>query len=352
MLRGAFEQLAIQAAGIPGPVGKAVSAIGMLGIGSTVTVGVLAGVGAIAAAYKLAAKTANDLQTSTDNLNKSYRDIIANGNPLVALQNKIQDATAAQTAAFEEYDRLRTKGPFGKTRGSPGEIQLAFNNWEAASRVVSGLQGLMPEAVRAAQLIKIEFEQAAQALARASRTGPGAGSAIPHRFLPPGFGSSYAPGPSPTTFANIRSNMPRFVPEPGTEYIEPTWTKYLSKAIKKGETGFKLTPEFAAMAGLSLLQGAQGGTTSSFLGAAATPIAMINPLAGIFTQGFSLIAGIFERHHTERERNEERRKNELIAAIHEGPVRVSNEYVGTPAQSQYEDRRFERLGGESRLGGL
>lgn len=101
-----------------------------------------------------------------------------------------------------------------------------------------------------------------------------------------------------------------------------------------------------------------GGGPSSFIsgaGGVVSALATKHPallIPGIVLTAFGGILGAFERQHSERERNEERRKNDLIAAIHEGPVRITNEFVGDPARSTYEDRRFDRLGGESRLGGL
>jgi hypothetical protein len=352
MLQQGLQQLAFQAAGLPGPLGKVAAAIGMLGAGSGTVLVALAGIGAIAAAYRMAAKEAEALKVSTDKLNQSYRDIVAGGSPLVQLQNRIIAAVQAQADAQETFDQFSQVGPFGKTRKSPGEIALARNDLDAATRVVNALRALRPEMVQAAQLIAIMFQQGAQALAAALRTGPGALPAIPSQFRPPVFGSSYQPGlAGPATFENIRRNMPRFVPEPGTEYIEPTWTKYLTKAIKKGQTGFQMTPEFAIMSSMALLQGAQNGPAGLF-GGAAGPLAMINPLAGAISAAVGGLFSLFDHKADERELAEERRHKELIGALHEGPMRVVNIFEGDPDQSLYQQRRQERLGGEPRNGGL
>lgn len=117
------------------------------------------------------------------------------------------------------------------------------------------------------------------------------------------------------------------------------------------KSGFQVTPEFAIMSMMALMQGAQSGSTAGFLGAAAGPIAMINPLAGAITSLFGGLASLFERQHSERERNEERRKNELIGAIREGPTRVTEIFEGDREMSRYTRDRDDRLGGgPSRMG--
>lgn len=73
------------------------------------------------------------------------------------------------------------------------------------------------------------------------------------------------------------------------------------------EPRFKMTPEFAVMASMALLQGAQGGP-ASFFGAAAGPVAMINPLAGAITAGVGTIFSLFDH-------SEEKRHRELLDAV-------------------------------------
>lgn len=309
-----LQALAFQAAGIPGPVGRAVSAIGMLGAGSFTTLAVVAGIGAIALAYKLAAKEANDLIVSTERLNTSYRDIVAGGRPLVLLQNRIQTALQQQTEAQAKLDRLRQTVGMGKTRGSPGEIALAETNVEAATRVVIALRQLRPEMVAAAQLVTITFQQGAAQLARG-----GVFQALRARLEAPAFGAAgLGLGGTPLSFANIRGNVPRFVPDPLAPEQFPPREFFISDLVKEGgktrQPGFKMTPEFAIMSSMALLQGAQGGGVGGFLGAAAGPVSMINPLAGAITAGVGGIFSLFDR-------SEERRHRELVDKLE----RIANE---------------------------
>jgi hypothetical protein len=71
--------------------------------------------------------------------------------------------------------------------------------------------------------------------------------------------------------------------------------------------GFKMTPEFAIMSSMALLQGAQGGAAGLF-GAASGPLAMINPLAGAISAGLGGIFSLFDN-------SEEKRHRELLRTI-------------------------------------
>lgn len=102
---------------------------------------------------------------------------------------------------------------------------------------------------------------------------------------------------------------------------------------------------------------AGGGGPGSFIsgaGGVMTALASKHPsllVPGMIVGAFGGLISLFEKQHSERERNEEKRKNELIGAIHEGPVRVTEIFEGDPEMSRYERDRVERLGGgPSRMG--
>lgn len=142
-LRGAITGLAYQATGTAGPVGRLASALLLFAGGSSLVIGVAAGIGAIATAYKLASATANELKESTEKLNQQWREIIARGKPIVTAQNELTAAIDKAAEATERFNRLRSTVPSPRgdiTRGSPGEIALAQNDVDAANRVVGALR--------------------------------------------------------------------------------------------------------------------------------------------------------------------------------------------------------------------
>lgn len=61
-LRGAFQALAVQAVGVPGPLGRIMSILLQMSAGGTVTLGVLAGIGGIALAWKVFADRAREVR--------------------------------------------------------------------------------------------------------------------------------------------------------------------------------------------------------------------------------------------------------------------------------------------------
>lgn len=142
--------LAFEAVGLQGPLGRVAGGLLQIGGGSALVLGAVAGIGAIAAAYKLSAKTADDARAATDKLNEKWRALVAEGRPWVKLQNDIAEATAAATAAQEKFNRLSTPIPGGEgtTEGTAGEIALAQNELDAAKRVLNELRRREPTASR------------------------------------------------------------------------------------------------------------------------------------------------------------------------------------------------------------
>lgn len=154
--------LAFEAAGLGGPMGRISAGLLQLGGGSALVLGAVAGIGAVAGAYKLAAQSGDELRETNERLNQSWRDIIARGKPLVALQNEILKAQDDQTKAQEKLTELaaRAAAPPGGTAGrlaqavglgvSGNELATAQANVDAAAARVTALQDTRPEIVKRA----------------------------------------------------------------------------------------------------------------------------------------------------------------------------------------------------------
>lgn len=136
-----LQTLALEAVGVQGPVGKLAEGLLRFGGGSTLILGAAAGIGLIAGAYKLAAAEAEHLKENNEKLAQSWRDVAAQGKPLVALGNQLQAAITKETAAQAEFNKL-SQTAMGKTRGSPGEIALAETGLSQAQHDVAQIRGL------------------------------------------------------------------------------------------------------------------------------------------------------------------------------------------------------------------
>jgi len=79
LFENALRTLSFQAAGIPGPVGKAAQGIGMLGIGSLWVTAAIAGVGGVALAIRAFTADAREAGTAADELAKSVGQLTLGG---------------------------------------------------------------------------------------------------------------------------------------------------------------------------------------------------------------------------------------------------------------------------------
>lgn len=295
-------------------MGRIAAGLLQLGGGSALVLGAVAGIGAIAAAYKLASQEADDLKASTDKLNQSYRDILAGASPIVALQNRITVALEEQTRAQADLDRLSQRNPLLGGRGSPGEVALAQNRLDAATRVVSALRSLRPDMVDAARLIAIQFQQGAAALARG-----GVFQALRPGFTAPAFGTGgLGLGGGPTTFANIRGNQPRFGADPFApeqfaprEFFVSDLEKAITKARPPAPDAGRLAAEAVALLG-ALKQGGIGNIVGG-AGGALSALSGIKGLGGLSTFGIigTALGGVFNLF----DHSEERRHKELLKAM-------------------------------------
>lgn len=349
VLNASIQQLSFHAAGIPGAVGKAASAIAVLGIGGGPVLLAVAAIGALAMAFDHAAKKAEELEVA----NRSLRDFqqghiqmlagIAPEGQLTPVE-QIASLRIRRARALEAIKALTPTAfgavrlPFGTdptevARTASQRIDTLTGEVAQFDRAIATLAVTINDAAQKAKLAAIIFAQNEIALERggvyqALRSGFQAG-----RFGVESGGALGLPAPAGPTFANIRGNQPRFVPG-------------------ASGAGAGLPPEFYAMAGLALIQGVQSGSVGGMLGAASGPLAMINPLAGVITGTLGTLFSAFEGRETERERQEERRHKELIGVLHEGPMRVTVLSADDPEADLYAIRHQERLGGEPRLGGL
>jgi hypothetical protein len=73
LMENGLRTLAFQAAGVPGPVGKIASGFGLLGAGSLIVTGVVAGVGAVALGYRFLTRDAREASAAADKLTDSLK---------------------------------------------------------------------------------------------------------------------------------------------------------------------------------------------------------------------------------------------------------------------------------------
>jgi hypothetical protein len=399
LMENGLRTLAFQAAGIPGPLGKVAAGLGLLGAGSLVVTGAVAGAGAIALAWKFASAAADALTASADRLNQSWRDIIAQGKPVVAIQNQLTAAQTEATAAQEKFNRLTSTVPSPRgpvARGTPGEIALAQNALDAANRVVGARRQQLAEAkvqliadaqddgtkwaqafltgirfldlnsqlrtlfaaapqfkrlgTEAGQLYGNALRAAmAEVLERDLATGRLGNLRLP--FVGIGGGGNVEKGGLFGKLATPEKFAPR-------EFFLSDLEKESGKALKKAATP---TGVLIAQSFLSAVQLAQQGGPGAIFGAGGAMLSGLSGIEGLASLGpigiiastFGSLISLFDRKDSERERAEERRHRELLGTLHEGFLRVTVINAdGTTEAGLYEMRRAERLGGEPRLGGI
>lgn len=95
VLRRGIQGLAIEATGVGGPIGHIITGLLTLGAGSSVMLGVAAGIGGIAAIFHLATKEARDLEDANKKLAKSFDDVLAASKPNVSASAQFVDAQIA-----------------------------------------------------------------------------------------------------------------------------------------------------------------------------------------------------------------------------------------------------------------
>ena len=144
-VRTAMTGLALEATATKGPVGELASSLLLFGGGQGIALGVAAGIGAIAGAYRLATMETRHLTEETDALNQQYRDLLTKGAPNVNTANLLAAAVQKQADAERELATLQhvdtnveSAAGVQATRGT--EIAQAQAAVSAAQRVVNELR--------------------------------------------------------------------------------------------------------------------------------------------------------------------------------------------------------------------
>jgi hypothetical protein len=115
LIEHGLQTLTTQAIGVPGPIGKIAQGFGLLGAGSLLVTGVLAGVGAVALEYRILTRDAREAGEAADKLTESLKNQTRAG--------QLRELGAGLTRAQQGIDR----GPsiFGLFRDDPvrpGEV--------------------------------------------------------------------------------------------------------------------------------------------------------------------------------------------------------------------------------------
>lgn len=345
ILNNSLQQLAFQASGIPGPLGKAASAIGVLGLGSGPVFLAVAALGALALVWKevdaAATLAADNVTAAADRMRR---------NLTAAASNAAPDVFRTAIEAKEAELAVLQRSPLGPQRfiTAPGQAPLPVGD---------------PASDRQAEIDKLEtfIRQLNVSLGAAvRRTGevdfgdPSVLDIPTNRFLK-GRGRAREKGAffaGKTMLLDEDGLLAEKVP--GAGFMMDPLQLLDGKNGKPRTPGRRLGAEFGVMSAMALMQGAESGTAGGMISAAAGPLAMINPLAGAIASGVGgIFSSIFGKSDREREANEQRRHEELKAILHEGPMRVAVMLnAGSEAEGLYDIRTMERLGGEPRLGGL
>lgn len=143
-LRAPLQAAILGFSGIPGPVGRVVGTLGLLGGGGALAVGVVAGVAAITAGFNLLTKAAREAKERTDELTKS----------LLAAYREARGLTALQ----QEADLLKQVGDLSARAARELRPQV-IPSFEGKERAIT-----LPGAVSAAT--KRDLEEARQVLFR------------------------------------------------------------------------------------------------------------------------------------------------------------------------------------------
>ena len=321
-------QLAFEAAGLQGGIGQLVRGLAMFGGGSALMLGVVAGVGAVALAYRALTKDTREAAEEQKKLQE-------------VLHRVAQSAREARTPASERigvqqgqrgtrFGELNTQiaAEMANLRANVATRRYEYeSDEEALQRMIAEdtkLQALYRERRQLGQDIRTETvsaadatEKEAEAMKRAADQARqlkleaiqflqtqiqlekgGVFQALRPTFNAPAFGSSYQPGPSATTFESIRKNQPRFV----APDVTPTRVPFPTAAVAA-----------AAVAALGAMQAGGTGGTISGLGGLATALSGAKGLGALNPVGIGLTAlgGVFSLF----DHSQDRRQREMMEEL-------------------------------------
>lgn len=111
-LRGAMTVLAAQAVGLPGPLGRIASSLGLMGLGSPVMVGVLAGIAAVGLAWRALTVDSRAQREENEKVKASFLDM---ENSLSLSARRVRESLLIRQEA--ELSARVAQGPAGFGRG-------------------------------------------------------------------------------------------------------------------------------------------------------------------------------------------------------------------------------------------
>ena len=352
LLEHGLQQLSFQAAGIPGPIGKVASAIGMLGVGGGPVLVATAALGLLALAYKeiadasaLAAKAQEDFFEA---LKKTPQGALSLGrNALKDAKDQLRSLTAPGAtgpggAAIPEAMIEAARMKVANLTVALGPLQKAAD--DAAKRQTKEIERQNEELRKQAALVALLLRLRAVPLGPLGTVRlPG----LPTDDLGRGAG---APG----ALVPIRFRD-RFGHDIGVKDLPSAPGGQAPETAPGGGNALQI----AQMAVASVMMVAQGG--GNMLGAGGMLVSGLSAMKGIGTaagplgwMGLALttLGSIFSSKSDEAKAQRERLHRELIGVLREGPARITQYFEGDAEQSRYENRRLERLGGEPRNGGM
>ena len=314
LLRGGLQSLAFQATGVSGPIGKITTGLLTLGAGSAAVIGVVAGMALIAGAWKLATAEINKY-------NKATEDAIALGHSLLnsahdaavaqraQISGQLTDARAALGRALNPPRQVAKGGSFPGvvdetevTRLNTQISQLTFNlglaqrnvdrateslrnQNKVAKDTADSFRELAAEVKKYSQLLKETLQAAAlQAIVGGPAT-----------IAPFGFPSAGFTGKVPSITKS---------PDELTKALIDLDTALADTADAAQLTAARMIQAFAGLAATLV----SGGSAGGFLAGLGGIIGVVNPIAGAIVGGLGSIL-------LASESNEERRHQELLAAL-------------------------------------
>lgn len=290
MLQQGLQQLAFQATGVSGPVGKLSSGLLMIGAGGGAALAAAAAVGSLALAIRGLTADTRDTTRAQEEMLDSLGKLSQHGK-IVAAQIRI-DQINRELREPTLGEKLKIVGSafIGPAFGG----QSIFEHWEELKRERAQLLGVIGAAGG-----RVSQQESDLARRRADKAAEDARRRSLARVIPDTGQSARVMGEQ--LFQRDQAAMREKLFIDITRMEAGMFRFAKPPEVEPAEERFKFTPEFGVMSAAALLQGAQSGA-AGLLGAAAGPVAMINPLAGAITAGIGGIFSLFDNSEERRHR--------------------------------------------------